>query len=77
MGWVDDTGTVVPIPGLEGLDRIITGKATKGKKPRSCKTEKLGVGDYSKARRASMTRHSFHIDLQGVYSRRAGMCPQP
>lgn len=49
MGWVDDTGTVVPIPGLEGLDRIITGKATKGKKPRSCKTEKLDVRDFSKA----------------------------
>ena len=24
------SGTVVPIPGLEGLERIITGKATKG-----------------------------------------------
>lgn len=59
MGWVDETGNVVPIPGLEGLERIITGKATKGKKPRNCKSTNVDVRDYTKA-----MLENYHSDLQ-------------
>jgi len=58
MGWVDESGSVVPIPGLEGLEHVISGRATKGKKPRNCKTENLDVRDYTKA-----MLENFHSEL--------------
>ncbi|CAK9033561.1 unnamed protein product [Durusdinium trenchii] len=59
MGWVDDSGNVVSIPGLEGLEKIISGKATKGKKPRNCKSADVDVRDYTKA-----MLENYHSDLQ-------------
>eukprot|EP00930_Biecheleria_cincta_P028833 TRINITY_DN20086_c0_g1_i1.p1 TRINITY_DN20086_c0_g1~~TRINITY_DN20086_c0_g1_i1.p1 ORF type:complete len:623 (+),score=110.87 TRINITY_DN20086_c0_g1_i1:73-1869(+) len=35
MGWVNENDDVVDIPGLEGLRDVVSGKATRGKKPRN------------------------------------------
>mmetsp|Transcript_28712 Transcript_28712/g.67506 ORF Transcript_28712/g.67506 Transcript_28712/m.67506 type:complete len:610 (-) Transcript_28712:201-2030(-) len=59
MGWVDESGNVVSIPGLEGLEHIVNGTATKGKKPRNHKSEIGDVTDFTKA-----MIENFQSDLQ-------------